>query len=148
MILFRALLVVTALATAACSGITTYRNEAPKNLHARVDTEPGVRAALHVHEVTGPCATRYAGTLPLDAPAVEIGIPEGRAAYLVVTFDTSSFLGGSRATSVATVFEPRHGMEYELSVRYRQAIYDVALKEIDHRRRVSLELPRRPLATC
>jgi len=66
----------------------------------------------------------------------------------VVTFDTSSFLGGSRATSVGTVLEPRAGFEYELAVRYKQAIYDVALREVDPRKRVSRELARRPLGGC
>jgi hypothetical protein len=144
----RGLFAGMALAVAACSGTTPYRNDAPKNLHARIDTESGVRAALHVHEVTGPCATRYAGTVSLDAPAVELGIPGGQPTYLVVTFDTSSFLGGSRATSVATTFEPRQGFDYELAVRYRQAIYDVSLKEVDSRRRTSRDLPRRALAGC
>ena len=144
----RALFASTLLAVAACSGITPYRNDGAKNLRARIDTESGVRTALHVHEVTGPCATRYAGTVQLDAPVKDVGIPEGRAAYLVVTFDTSSFLGGSRETSIATVFEPRHGFDYELQVRYRQAIYDVTLKEVESRRRVSRELARRPLAGC
>lgn len=148
MIRSRALFAGTVLAVAACSGTTPYRSDATKNLHVRIDTESGVRAALHVHEVTGPCATHYAGTVQLDPPAVEVGIPGGHLSYLVVTFDTSSFLGGSRATSVATVFEPRQGFDYELAVRYRKAIYDVALREVDTGRRVSRELPRRPLSGC
>jgi hypothetical protein len=144
----RLLVVTAALVAAGCSGLKTYPNDAPKNLRVATQTDSSARAALHVHEVTGACATRYAGSLQLDAPALEVGIPAGRPAYLVVTFDTSSFLGGSRATSVATVLEPRAGFEYELAVRYKQAIYDVALREVDPRKRVSRELSRRPLAGC
>ena len=144
----RLLLAAAAAMAAGCSGLKTYPNDAPRNLHVATQTDSSARAALHVHEVTGPCATRYAGTLQLDAPKLDVGIPAGRTAYLVVTFDTSSFLGGSRATSVGTLLEPRAGFEYELAVRYKQAIYDVALREVDPRKRVGRELARRPLGGC
>jgi len=140
-------MVAAMVVTAGCSGIKTYPNDAPKNLHARVQTE-GARAALHVHEVTGRCATRYAGTVALDRPNVEVGLPAGRPALLIVAFNTSSFLGGSRSISVETVLEPRAGFDYELSVRYKEAIYDVALREVDRRKGVSRELARQPLSGC
>ena len=135
------------LVLASCSGIKTYPNDAPKNVHARVQTE-GARAALHIHEVTGRCATQYVGTVALDRPTVEIGLPAGRPALLIVAFDTSSFLGGARSTSVETVLEPRAGFDYELSVRYKEAIYDVALREVDRRKGVSREMARQPLRGC
>ena len=81
---------------AGCSGLRTYPNDGPKNVHVATQTERGVRAALHVHEVTGECATRYAGTVALDRPALDVGVPAGRPSYLVVSFDTSSFMAGSR----------------------------------------------------
>jgi len=140
--------IVTAMVvTAGCSGIKTYLNDAPKNLHARVQTE-GARASLHVHEVTGRCATRYAGSVALDRPTVEVGLPAGRPALLIVAFDTSSFLGGARSTTVETVLEPRAGFDYELSVRYKEAIYDVAFREVDRRKGVSRELARQALSGC
>ena len=133
---------------AGCSGLKTYPNDAPKNVHVATQTEKGVRAALHVHEVNGECATRYAGTVALDRPALDVGVPAGRPSYLVVSFDTSSFMGGSRSTSVGTLVTPRAGYEYELAVRYKQDIYDVALREIDPARKVSRALARQPLSGC
>jgi hypothetical protein len=132
---------------AACSGLKTYPNDAPKNLHVATQTERGVRAALHLHQVNGECATRYEGTLALDQPALDVGVPAGQPRYLVVSFDTSSFTGGSRSTSVGTLLTARTGYEYELAVRYKQDIYDVALREID-RKGARRELARRPLAGC
>lgn len=135
------------VALAGCSGLKTYPNEAPKNLHVATQAERGVRAALHVHEVGGDCATRYQGTLALAAPSLDVGVPAGRPSYLVVSFDTSSFMAGSRSTSVGTLLTPRPGYEYQLAVRYKQDIYDVALREVD-RKGVARELPRRGLSGC
>lgn len=143
----RVLAAIGAVLIAGCSGLKTYPNDAPKNLRVANELERGVRAALHVHQVTGECATRYEGTLALDQPTVEVGVPEGRTSYVAVTFDTSSFLGGSRATTMGTVLAPRAGYRYEMTVRYKQAIYDVALREID-RKGASRELQRRGLSGC
>lgn len=143
----RAALALMSIAVAACSGLKTYPNDAPKNLHVATQTERGVRAALHVHQVKGECATRYEGTVALDRPALEVGVPAGQASYLVVSFDTSSFMAGSRSTSVGTLLTPRPGYDYELAVRYQQDIYDVALREID-RKGARRELARRSLAGC
>jgi hypothetical protein len=133
---------------AACSGLKTYPNDAPKNVHVVTQTERGVRAALHVHAVSGECATRYDGTLALDRASLDVGVPAGRPSYLVVSFDTSSFMAGSRSTSVGTLVTPRAGYQYELAVRYKQDIYDVALREIDRDKGLSRPLARRPLAGC
>ena len=133
--------------TAACSGLKTYPNEVPRNVHVATQTERGVRAALHVHQVKGECTTRYEGTVALDRPALDVGVPAGQVSYLVVSFDTSSFMAGSRSTSVGALLTPRPGYEYELAVRYKQDIYDVTLREID-RKGVRRELARRPLAGC
>ena len=144
----RALTVLAALALAAgCSGLKTYPNDAPRNLRVVTQLDRGVRTALHVHEVSGQCQTRYEGTVALDQPAVEVGVPAGRPSYVVVSFDTSSFLGGNRGTSVGTVLTPRPGYRYELAVRYQQSMYDVALREVD-RKGASRELPRRGLNGC
>jgi hypothetical protein len=132
---------------AGCSGLRTYPNDAPNNVHILTQTDRGVRAALHVHEVNGTCATRYEGTLALDRPALDVGVPAGRTSYLVVSFDTSSFMAGSRSTSVGTVLTPRPGYEYQLAVRYQQDIYNIALLEID-RNGVTRDLARRALAGC
>lgn len=135
------------VALAGCSGLKTYPNEAPKNVHVATQTERGVRAALHVHDASRECATRYEGTLPLNRAALDVGVPAGRPSYLVVSFDTSSFMAGSRSTSVGTLLTPRPGYEYQLAVRYQHDIYDVALREID-RKGAGRDLPRRPLGGC
>jgi hypothetical protein len=141
------LLAAAVLLVTGCSGLKTYPNDAPKNVHVVTQTDRGVRAALHVHAVNGECSTHYDGTLALDRGIVDVGVPPGRPSYLVVSFDTSSFMAGSRSTSVGTVLTPRAGYEYELAVRYQQDIYDVAVREFD-RKGVSRDLARRPLGGC
>jgi len=134
---------LVALVLAACGGSQIYRNDGEKNLTVRTELRE-VTAVLHVYEVAGDCNTTFRGTLPLDRPAVEIAMPDTRASYLVVRFDSSSFLGGSRAISAGALVEPRAGYRYELNVRYRNSIYDLALRAID-RKGARRELPRR---TC
>jgi hypothetical protein len=140
-----AVLLAAALVS-GCSGLKTYPNDAPKNLRVATQTD-SARAVLHVHQVTGDCATRYEGTVELGEPVVEVGVPAGRASYLVVGFDSSSWMSGKRSLGVGTQLTPRAGYRYELAVRYKQDIYDVALREID-RKGVSREIPRRPLNGC
>ena len=135
-----------ALAVAGCSGLKIYSSDAPKNVRIASRLE-GARAVLHVHEVTGPCATRYEGTVKLDQPSVELGVPAGRSSFLVVGFDTSSILGGQRGTTVGTVVTPRDGYRYELGVRYKDNLYDVGLREID-RKGTSRDLPRGGVGGC
>jgi hypothetical protein len=143
----RFLVVAAASLAAGCSGLKTYPNDAPPNVHVVTQTDRGVRAALHVHAVNGECATRYDGTLALDRANLDVGVPAGRPSYLIVSFDTSSFMAGSRSTSVGTLLTPRPGYEYQLAVRYQRDIYDVALREID-RKGASRDLTRRPLTGC
>lgn len=131
---------------AGCSGLKTYPTDPGGNLAVRSQMDSGVRASLHVHRVDAQCGTDYAGTVQLDRPSVALGLEPGRRSYLVVTFDTSSFLGGSRSTSAGALLEPRPGSRYELAVRYHDSIYDLALYETDGRGRRALS--RRELSAC
>jgi hypothetical protein len=142
----KAAIALCAALIAGCSGLKSYPNDAPKNMRVASELQ-GARAVLDIHEVTGPCATRYEGTVKLDQPAVDLGVPAGRASLLVVGFDASSFLGSQRGTTVATLITPREGYRYELGVRYKDSLYDVALREV-HRKGVARELPRRGLGGC
>jgi hypothetical protein len=142
----RAALLLVFPALAACSGLTTYPTDAGGNLAVRTHMDSSVRAALHIHRVDAKCQTRYAGTVALDAPSVSLSLPAGQPSYVVVAFDTSSFLGGRRSTSAGTFFTPRPGSRYELNARYRDDIYDVALVETDARGRRTL--PRRDTEAC
>ena len=133
---------------AGCSGLTTYPTGPGGNLAVQAQMDGGVRAALHIHRVDAQCRTEYQGTVPLDRPSVALGLPAGQTSYLVVTFDTSSFLGGSRSTSVGALVTPRAGDRYDLAVRYRDSIYDLALSESDPRSRQRRALPRLDLDAC
>ncbi len=135
-----------ALAAAGCSGLKAYPTDPGGNLAVRSQMDRDVRAVLHLHRVDRDCRTEYRGSVPLDRPAVSLGLPDGQPAYLVVTFDSSSFLGGSRSTSAGALLVPRAGHRYELGARYHDGIYDLALSESDGRTRRAL--PRRDLDAC
>jgi hypothetical protein len=140
--------VVLAALVAGCSGLKTYPTDPGGNLAVRTQMDGNVRGALHIHRLDGRCQTQYQGTVQLDRPAVSLALPAGQPSYLVVTFDTSSFLGGSRSTSVGALLTPRPGSTYELAARYRESIYDLALSESDSRTRQRRALPRRELEAC
>ena len=136
------------LALAGCSGLKTYPTAAGGNLAVRTDMDSNVRAVLHIHRVDAQCRAVYRGTVQLDRPAVALDLLPGQRVYLVVTFDTSSFFGGSRSTSVGTLLDPRPGSRYELAARYHENIYDAALWESDSATGQRRPLPRRDLQAC
>ena len=138
---------------AGCSGIKTYPDTLPKNLHLRTETSGSllskVRAALHVHRVDASCQTEYQGTVQLDKPSVEVGVPAGRSSLMAFTFSSSSFLGGSSSSiRYETLLTPRAGYTYEVKVSYLDNIYNVTVREIDPRRSSSREIERRDLRAC
>ncbi len=133
---------------AGCAGVKSYPIDAKGNLTVRGDLERGVQAVLHVHDVKRDCTTLYQGGVALDAPSVIIALPTDHPSYVVAVFDTSSFLRGSSSTSAGTLIQPRPYHSYELALRYRDGIYDVAVREIDRASGTSRALARRDLGAC
>jgi hypothetical protein len=94
------------------------------------------------------CRTEYLGTVALDKPSAEIGIPAERWSYLVFDFSTSSFLAAKRTRiSLETLLKPRAGYRYEASVTYRDDIYNVVIREQSPRGGWR-EVAMRDLASC
>lgn len=142
----RLCILTLSLCLAACGGTTAYRSDAPKNLTVRSELH-GAKGALHIHRVLPDCRTEYLGSVPLDQASLEVALPVDRPSYLVVSFDTSSFLAGSRSTSSGTLLAARPAVRYEIGAKYRDSIYSVALYEVD-RRGGKQELARRDLGSC
>jgi hypothetical protein len=132
------------LAVAACAGHRPYVSEQPENLRFRTAVESGVRAAADVYSVDAKCHAQPLGRVTLDRPALEIGLPAGRASLLVVEFAGSRFLGSQRTSMTKSLmFTPRPGRRYEARVEYRDSLYNVELKEIDTRSGASREVDAR-----
>jgi hypothetical protein len=133
---------------AGCSGIKTYPDTLPKNLRIHTAISK-VQAALHVHRVDASCQTEYQGTVQLDKPSVEVGVPAGRSSLMAFTFSSSSFLGGSSSSiRYETLLTPRAGYTYDVKVSYLDNIYNVTVREIDPRTSSSREIGRRDLRAC
>jgi hypothetical protein len=133
-------LVVALLAAflAACSGTVPYRQTGENNVEVRSSLQ-GASASLHIHRLDEQCRTRYEGTVTLESPVISVAVPFD--SVLVVSFTTSSFLGGSRGTiSREVVVRPRPGARYRLEARYKDAIYDLAAFEVSDGRSRALEL--------
>jgi hypothetical protein len=145
---WRAAGLLLALGITACAGAKIYPNDAAKNLFVRSELDTKVRASLDVHQVDANCNTGHQGRVTLDQPTVAVGLPAERFSYLVVTFDSSSFFTGSSTASVDTLLKPRAGYSYELSVTYRDNIYNFSIRETDPSKRASRNIARRDLRTC
>lgn len=130
------------LLVAGCASTKPYPTGGTGNVAVRPDLDRNVRAALHVHTVDRSCATEYQGTVTLDGPGAVVSIPTDRLSYLVVVFDSSSFLRGSASASVGTLLRARGGQKYELAASYRANLYDVVLREGGR------EVSRRDLSAC
>lgn len=119
---------------AACGGHRPYTADYAANLFLRISVQPGVRAAADVYSVDADCRAQPQGRVALDQPAVEIGLPAGRASLLVIEFAGSGFLGGQRTSMTRNVmFTPRPGLRYEARVDHRDNLSSVTLKEVDPR---------------
>lgn len=138
----------------ACSGIKTYTPSGDNNLRFNTVTDSGsafssMRAAVHIHSVTGPCKTAYQGTIDLNGPRVVSGIPAGRLSHLVFNFSGSSFFSNSRSSiNYRTVLMPRRGHNYVFDVRYIDDMYDVNVHEVNKRRRTRKQMAQRRLTGC
>lgn len=139
---------------AGCSGIKSYPDTTPKNLVVKTEARSGsvlgsVRVSVHIHEVDASCRTQYLGTVQLDSPTVEIGIPPERPSYLVFNFHSSSFFGGSSGSiNYETLLRPRAGFTYGATARYANGIYYVSIQESGARGSGGREVARRGLADC
>jgi hypothetical protein len=147
-------LLITVSLLAGCSGLRTYPNTSDKNLQIRTETDSGsifsnVRASLHIYRVDADCKTRYEGTIKLNKPLVEVGIPSGRTSYMVFNFSGYSFLANSsHSIDYNTVLKPRAGYSYNIEVRYIDDIYNVAVHEAHPGKAAGREIERIDLSAC
>lgn len=133
---------------AACATGTRYADLPEKNLviHAQVS---GARAVMGVHGVDAQCRLTYEGFVDLDQPVMRAGIPAGRTSYLVFEFATSSFWSGARGSiKRQTLLRPRPGMSYDIRVTYKDALYDVVIREIAARGGRAREMELAGLHAC
>jgi hypothetical protein len=108
-----------------------------------------VRAAVHIHRVDADCLTEYQGTVQLNEPTAEIGLPTERLSLMAFVFSSSSFLAGSSGSiRYETLLKPRAGYTYDVKVSYVDRMYYVAIREIDPRKSSSREVERKSLKAC
>jgi hypothetical protein len=145
---------LTASLLAGCLGIKPYPNTIDKNLHILTETNTGsffskVRAAIDIYRVDANCKTEYEGTVQLNEPSIDVGIPSHRLSYLVFVFSTSSFLAGSSSTiSHDTLLKPRAGYNYDIKVSYIDNIYNVTIRETHLRTSATRDIVLKDLSDC
>ena len=150
---FVATLLSVALLT-GCAGTRPYEATSDRNVRFTTAVESGswlssVRASVHVHSVDPACRTTYEGTIPLKGATIVTGISTGTPRYMVIAFNSSSFLLNKSGTiNYATMLTPRRGYDYEIAVRYVDDTYNATVEEVHRTSRSRRELRHRPLNTC
>ncbi|HKY70822.1 MAG TPA: hypothetical protein VJL88_02795 [Nitrospira sp.] len=131
-----------------------YQNTPDNNLHIRTTADSGswlssVRVAVDIHRVTPVCKAEYEGTVQLDRPTIDVGIPPNRWSRLVFVFAGSSFLANrSGSITYETLLQPRSGYHYEVNVTYRDDMYNVVVRETHPNSSVSHEVEQKDLGAC
>jgi hypothetical protein len=139
---------------AGCAGTRPYEATSDRNVRFSTAVESGswlstVRATVHVHSVDPACRTTYEGTIPLKSATIVTGISTGTPRYLVIAFNSSSFLANRSGTiNYATMLTPRRGYDYDIAVRYVDNTYNATIEEVHRTSRSRRELRHRPLDTC
>ncbi len=128
-------IVVLCALLSACSGFKTYRSDHQANLFITTDTERNgwlsdIDAALDIYRMQDDCDVAYQGTVNLDDSLVEIGVPAGVPAYLVFRLESFEFLSNTHSSlGYDVALYPDYGQVYDVSVTYRDDIYDVEVQE-------------------
>ncbi len=144
----RALALALAALLAGCASGTRYADLPDKNLVIRADVS-GARAVMGVHAVDAQCKLTYEGYVDLDQPVQRVGVPPGRLSYLVFEFATSSFWGGTRGSiKRETLLRVRPGASYDIQVSYKDALYDVVIRESPARGARAREVELAGLSAC
>ncbi|HEX5054946.1 MAG TPA: hypothetical protein VFX02_00465 [Gammaproteobacteria bacterium] len=147
------LLSLSALLLTACSGSKPYPDLPDKNFGVKTVSDSGAmlengEASLDIYAVNADCATLYKGTLQLNQPVVEFGLPPKQQSYLVFTFNTSGQNSGSGNTVQGAFLTPKTAYRYMAEVSYVDTIYKVKVFEMNPAGRQSRQLELKDLSGC
>ena len=148
-----ALLLIVIL-LAGCSGVKTYSNTLPKNMHVNTKLDSGsvftsTVAEFDIHKVNARCETDYVGRVYLEDAATEVGLPVGGSIFLDFIFASKRYLSSDiSAIRYDTLVTPRAGYDYKADVSYINGIYNVVIREISRDGSVVSTIKRRPLSSC
>jgi hypothetical protein len=153
--MMRALLLSLACSAllAGCSSLKTYQGSGEKNMLVRVKNEGGgffssTRPDVHIFSVDAACQAQYLGTVELDQPKVEIGLPLGQTVLIEFVFSKSTFGGRAAATAVEVMATPRKGTRYEFDVAYLRNGYTATGVEFQPGQGKGREMEYRRLRDC
>jgi hypothetical protein len=124
-----------ALAGCAGDGVRDYRSVGENNLSIDAKIQPNsfgsVRGSfLHVYEVDAQCKLVYIGTVALDKPRTDVGLPTGKLLFLRAEFvSRERFSEGGTRNGYSYVLQPRAGYRYAADIRQQDRMYKFALTE-------------------
>jgi hypothetical protein len=116
------------LSVCGCSGLKTYPNTLEKNARIHVRTDGGTLLsrtgiALDLYAVNVQCGSKYLGTVELDDPTIDLGLPLDQNVLLAYVFSRDAILGTSGTTVIEMMVTPRPGERYEFDVEYLKKGY-------------------------
>jgi hypothetical protein len=138
---------------AGCSNLKTYQGSGEKNMLVRVKNEGGglfssTRPDVNIFSVDAACQAKYLGTVDLDAPKVEIGLPVGQTVLIEFVFQKSTLGSQHALTAVEIMATPRKGTRYEFDVSYLRSGYTATGVEFQPGQTKGREMEYQRLRDC
>ena len=145
--------VVLALALGGCAGgARTYSDALPKNMNVTTTVDGGSKkaaVAFDIHRVNARCLTEYEGRIDLENGTIQVGLPADEPLYLDFIFVTGGgFTSPVGAVRHGVLFTARSGYDYRAQVTYKNAIYDVEIREARKGSSGGRVVERLPLSAC
>jgi len=142
------------LVLTGCSGLKTYPNDRPANVHLKTETDSGsmltgIDTQVHIYRVSSKCTTDYLGTVEMDENTADVGLPVGELLYVNFVFVRSGFLSSSTSsTGIDTLIKPKRGAKYIVDLQYLDDMYDMQIWEKASTKSGKRKLPIVPFDAC
>lgn len=103
-------------------------------------------AFLYLYEVGPRCQQNYLGTVTLDKPTIDIGLPKDKLLLLTAEFAAVGRFSQSSTRNVYSyLLQPRPGYDYAAVIQQQERLYKFTLTERRHGSNTSHVVERKGL---
>ena len=142
---------LAALFLIGCSAVRPFHEAPERNLHVRVklkDDDAKIRADLDLFAKVDKCNDSYIGSVELNKPVMDIGLPIGKELHLTYSVTRNSFSGGRRTLNFLSSLTPRPGYEYYADLSWVDGMYNLEVFESQGRGKGKHRIALNPAQGC
>lgn len=107
-----------------------------------------IEVELDLYAVEPGCGAAYLGTVQLDDPTIELGLPLDQKVRLAYVFSRHAIVGTSGTTVIEMMVTPRAGERYEFDVAYLKDGYTATGRLIPAGQAQSTDIEHSRLQDC